>query len=134
MKMENKQEPGKFLPAKAAVVLLAFGIALAVNFEIVENVAKIFAYFSEPAHRVFGLVLVVFGSAGLFLARIFARAIYAVCEIAFGLVTAWDGLDAVYANGLAKWTVIAGAAYLLVRGFDNLHESMGAPFKSKKLE
>ena len=65
------------------------------------------------------MILLVLCSFVLFLFRYKWRIYYAALEISFGCVVGWNGFNILDTDGFGKWPVVLGAAYILVRGFDN---------------
>jgi len=103
-------------------------------FQLLLHLPAIIAYFSEPSHRIVGFVISVLVAFALFAFRLFARALYGVTELAFGVVVLWGSFATVSNTGANKWPIVVAAIYVLVRGFDNLHQGVGSPLKRKRGE
>jgi hypothetical protein len=76
-------------------------------------------WLSHPVWRLLAIVCLLIGGIILFLFREFRREEYGQMEMSIGLVVGWDALGKIAASGLANWTALAAAAFLIVRGLDN---------------
>ena len=68
----------------------------------------------------------------LYLLRKHRRGVYALLEISFAIITAWTAIGKLSTQGdLSVWLAFGGAAYLIVRGLDNLQISREEAKKTK---
>jgi len=113
--------PGFWLLFRAFGILRGFG-------------PDILAWLPGHSFRVIGMILVVLAGAVLFWVRLKFRMLFGLTEVAFACYVAWDKIpcvDIASSTGNSALAVnastiavglISGSIYLLVRGFDNMHQ------------
>lgn len=82
------------------------------------------AFLTRWAGQLFGTIGVLATGFALFQLRCRHRATYGSLEICFATIVAWIAVGQVESQGLAAWIAVMSAAYLVVRGFDNLFEGL----------
>jgi hypothetical protein len=120
------------------------GFVLAIVFTIVVFVVGIFLWTALIRHLNQGraipllsenkpieMVILLICSILLFVVRQVKRIYYAALEISFGFVVGWNGFNMLETNGIGKWPIVLGAAYILVRGFDNLDVGLKSESKTE---
>jgi hypothetical protein len=98
-------------------------------------VARAYNFLTSDAMSRFYLVMGISTVAlGLFLFRKYARLAYGICEVAFGIVSAWSIAEhAGEANPRFDLIALMGVLYLIVRGLDNCAIGMEERATAKEL-
>jgi hypothetical protein len=86
--------------------------------------AAIKAFFARWSGQLLGTAGVLAIGFVLFQLRCRQRAIYGSLEICFATIVCWIAVGQVESQGLAAWIGVMSAAYLVVRGYDNLFEGL----------
>src|SRR2546423_8772648 len=79
---------------------------------------QVWQYSANSLGKLIITVLLVALALGLFWLREKRRLLYGMIELCFGISSIWDAVGQARLDH-AKWAVVAGAIYLVVRGLDN---------------
>jgi hypothetical protein len=120
--------PSAVLFAIAAAIGLAFGVlfALAALVRALFGVdyGPILEFFGRWSGQALGTLMLIGVGSGLYMMRCYLRALYGLLEIGFASVASWLAVGQIETQTIGAWIGVFTAAYLIVRGLDNLMEGL----------
>ena len=134
----RKDDPAEGVAATGGCILALIGVPLLAV--LILNLPWLFRFLDENIkdRSLLGVIVAAFAVAvgvSLYQLRKRQRAIYAVLELVFAVVTAWTAIGKLSTQGdLSVWLAFGGAAYLTVRGLDNWEVSRAEAKKRNELK
>jgi hypothetical protein len=134
----NTDDPFEGVVATSGCIF--FFILLGLLALLVFSLPRIFTILNENIENKSLLGAIVAASAlvvgiSLYQLRKYRRGMYGLLEISFAVITAWLAIGKLSTEGdLSVWLAFGGAAYLTVRGLDNIQVSREEAKKTKTSE
>ena len=109
---------GGFIYLLLAVVVFVLG--LFISFLLIKTINESRPTSILSPYRPIEVCMLAVFSLALYGFRSYSRKYYGIIECAFGTVVGWNAFSMIDTSGMGKWAYVLAAAYIIVRGLDNI--------------